>query len=451
MIRSICLAIGTLVFVTNGETLLVPSQYPTIQEAANAAVPGDVIQIAAGTYQEFDILCSDVTILGETGNNEIPVTRIDSSNLGRSFICSGNQVSIQNIEFQNYAGPAIDANGVNDVVIANCWMSSQGFRSTSVSVLANSTLLQDCKFEMRNLSVSGFGDSPQVQVSNCHFDKSECNFSYISVFTDNCVFEGVNSVRIFAGENSGFVSSRTSKDSICNFTWTPNLPTNNRSLIIDDTVGSFSFDLRGPAQVQIMNSTIEALGQNSQDSADFAIRVVSEVDFALRESTVSNNVISGGGFGAAIENLGDSPILLDSSIICGNSPLNIYGLYSSENSLLLPNCGSFEGSCCSSSECLTVTEEECISLGGSWRGTNVPCSSVTCAPPDQFGTCCINDESIKLFESDCNRIGGSFEGSVRDGFVCPPSLTCEGDITNNDDVGLPDLIAVLSNWGPCPS
>jgi parallel beta-helix repeat protein len=46
-------------------TLVVPTAFPTIQDAVDAAVAGDVIKIKPGTYDEnVDILTSDLTIMG---------------------------------------------------------------------------------------------------------------------------------------------------------------------------------------------------------------------------------------------------------------------------------------------------------------------------------------------------------------------------------------------------
>src|SRR5215475_2076952 len=46
--------------------LKVPSQYPTIQSAINAAEPADIIQVTAGTYNENVILDRAVTLTAET-------------------------------------------------------------------------------------------------------------------------------------------------------------------------------------------------------------------------------------------------------------------------------------------------------------------------------------------------------------------------------------------------
>lgn len=46
-------------------TIRVPDDYPTIQEAINAASPGDTIQVAAGTYYERVTVNKTVTLIGE--------------------------------------------------------------------------------------------------------------------------------------------------------------------------------------------------------------------------------------------------------------------------------------------------------------------------------------------------------------------------------------------------
>ena len=38
--------------IIHGATLLVPEDYPTIQDGVNAAGPGDLVSVAPGTYIE---------------------------------------------------------------------------------------------------------------------------------------------------------------------------------------------------------------------------------------------------------------------------------------------------------------------------------------------------------------------------------------------------------------
>ena len=63
------------------------------------------------------------------------------------------------------------------------------------------------------------------------------------------------------------------------------------------------------------------------------------------------------------------------------------------------------------------------------------------------GSCCLEGSCIPSIEFECAKAGGQF--------VYGPCTACffegcEADVTGNGDVGLTDLIAVLSNWGPCP-
>ncbi|MCP4480425.1 MAG: hypothetical protein GY818_20265 [Planctomycetaceae bacterium] len=93
-------------------TIHVPRDWPTIQEAINAAGHGDVIEIAAGTYfpmYTLDTLGKKITLKGAVNSRTSrPATLIDGENLHdrglRVFQCIGteNQETVfENLQIQN--------------------------------------------------------------------------------------------------------------------------------------------------------------------------------------------------------------------------------------------------------------------------------------------------------------------------------------------------------------
>ena len=76
-----------------GATLEVPSKaHPTIQDAIDAAVEGDIVSIAAGTYFEHDLQVGDkgITIRGETDAAGEPAVIIDARQQGRVMDIAGD-------------------------------------------------------------------------------------------------------------------------------------------------------------------------------------------------------------------------------------------------------------------------------------------------------------------------------------------------------------------------
>jgi len=49
----------------------VPANYPTIQEAINTANPGDIVQVAPGTYYEHVIVNKSLSLIGENGSTTV--------------------------------------------------------------------------------------------------------------------------------------------------------------------------------------------------------------------------------------------------------------------------------------------------------------------------------------------------------------------------------------------
>ncbi len=69
-----------------GATVRVPGDHPTIQAGIDAAVAGDTVLVACGTYYEHDInMKSSITLRSETGQADCVV--IDAAQAGRVIAC----------------------------------------------------------------------------------------------------------------------------------------------------------------------------------------------------------------------------------------------------------------------------------------------------------------------------------------------------------------------------
>jgi parallel beta-helix repeat protein len=92
---------------TEPSTITVPDDYPTIQEAINAANPGDTIMVATGTYLENIVVNKTVTLIGEDSNNTI----IDGGDFGTVILVIANNVSISKFTIKNSGSTLLD-NGI---------------------------------------------------------------------------------------------------------------------------------------------------------------------------------------------------------------------------------------------------------------------------------------------------------------------------------------------------
>ena len=86
---------------TGGATLAVPADYPTIQEAVDAAKPGDLVLVSPGTYHEaVAVTVDELTIRGLDRATVVLDGQFDLEN---GFMVAGaNGVAIENMTAMNY-------------------------------------------------------------------------------------------------------------------------------------------------------------------------------------------------------------------------------------------------------------------------------------------------------------------------------------------------------------
>ena len=144
-----------------GDTLRVPEDYPTIQEAADASNNGDIIDLAPGTWYQNVWGLSGVTLRGREGAES---TIIDGSQHDWSpIVIYGDPCTIDGITFRNGAGSNIF--GI--------------IRGGAIYVEFASAIIENCRFENNNIAPADFDTSADggavcgyyasLSFSNCDF------------------------------------------------------------------------------------------------------------------------------------------------------------------------------------------------------------------------------------------------------------------------------------------
>jgi len=219
---------ATLAFSTSplfATVLNVPLDYPSIASALIVAVPGDEVLIAAGTYQEHDLVIpSGVVIRGASGTAADVI--IDGKGAGRCFYGTNlsaatrlealtltNGVSRSGQPFVSWgAGLMVDG---GSLTVSNCVFTGNvtGIGGGAFIKGTGSPVFSDCIFdgnraaESAGLALSVSGD-PVVQ--NCVFRNGEASFGggltwdglghllmEDCTVEDNAVFDGGGGVEVF--------------------------------------------------------------------------------------------------------------------------------------------------------------------------------------------------------------------------------------------------------------
>ncbi len=175
----LCAATGS----ATADTLRVPDQFLDIQSAINASVYGDVIEIAAGTYEPpvtLNTLGKGITLRGAIAKNGLPATILDGGYARRILICTWYEPTTTT--FENLVitrGSSINGGGVflgsSSPTFVNCTFTGNTTTGSGGGLYCNQARPSffDCRI-MGNTAIAAGGG---VYLYQSHPMFSNCTMS----------------------------------------------------------------------------------------------------------------------------------------------------------------------------------------------------------------------------------------------------------------------------------
>jgi nitrous oxidase accessory protein NosD len=112
--------------------LRVPEDYPTIQEAVDAATPGDIVLIGEGVYNESVSVETDNIVIRGVDRQGVVLDGMHSEDLANGIIVFANGVAVENLTVQNYYSNGVFFTGDYDSDFL-----LEGYRISHVTALNN--------------------------------------------------------------------------------------------------------------------------------------------------------------------------------------------------------------------------------------------------------------------------------------------------------------------------
>ncbi len=190
---ALCLHL-TIIFKTNdaiasanSPTLIVPDDYPTIQEAINNANPGDTIFVRKRTYYENIVINKSITLVGEDRENTI----IDGNSVGNVVSIKTSNVKINGFTIRN-SDPSTGC-GIFIERFGNSAISNNNIRNNGVGIqimLSSNNRIYENIISMNYIGVQPIFSSGNAIYKNA-IESNTFGIDIYSYSTSNFFYENI--------------------------------------------------------------------------------------------------------------------------------------------------------------------------------------------------------------------------------------------------------------------
>ena len=401
--------------LSTADTINVPGDYDSIRVAVENAQNGDVVAVAAGTYFETQRIGmyqnqSGVTITGEVDESGAPAVVIDMGGAGERVIDIKKAVDVvlENLvltgsDYEGALGPGLNVDVGAQATVRNCVIRNNKGRSGAVHLVGCTALLEDCIIEDNESSSHGGGmwisSGANVLLSNCVIRNNAANEYGGGIYCNDGIasFELVNGCSVSGNTavyGGGFYIEWYSP-----------------AYLLNDCVVSNNSTSRSGGGIYLANWAYVSGGVFVNNHADwFGGGVyISHFNTTISGSEFRDNVaeLNGGGIYFTSDSAPYPDVV--SSTICGNIPNQVWHIESDASNIINGSCSSNPAACCVNGACIMVVPLMCDDVGGTLvSGGEEDCNATQCAEP------------------------------------------CLGDVNNDSEINVNDLLTVIANWGGCP-
>jgi hypothetical protein len=413
------------------------ADFDNIQAAVDAASDGDEIIVMPGTYTStqdghvVNMLGKAVTLRSSdpTDPDVVAATIIDGEDARRGLACFNDETS----------GTIIDGFTISNGFSANFDYNNNGSIGTNevnsgggIYLFESIPIIQNCIFENNNSPADYFGQGgggiyinggDGASIAGCIFKFNEGGYgggihlqSTNFVNISSCHFFG-NTATITSGSDGGALRSDHSTSVIHNSIFTENNANGEGgALIYNNSTGTIS------------------------------------------GSYLSNNNAGGSGGGIYIVSSNSKITVLDSTV-CSNLPDQINGEWTDGGgNNVADNCSTGPmGACCLGTSCTYGTAAACSTIGGTYQGDFVSCTTYPCKGDDDGDGILDDIDNCYLYNPDQTDCNGNDIGDVCDiadgtstdwdGNEIPDDCECLADVNTDGNVNVNDILILIGNWG----